>query len=358
MMKWWEKQRVRRLVAAAGVAIVCGCSTPEPSPSVGSAWERRGRIVSEPAREYRERNSVSAGPLGVRGEADAAIATVNGRPISRRLLMDMLIRSRGAGVLEQLVGLETASAAVARLALRVTETDVERERELSLRRLSDPLSSITPGAFDREAAERLLDAVLAGKNMSRDEFEIVTRRNAHLRKIVESQQSFTEVQLQAEFRRVYGRRAVVRHIQLGTPADVERVRALLDSGERFDTLAGRYSANTASASQGGLLEPFWAGDEALPGAFRDAAFSLAPGEVSSAVRIGQWYHLIRLDEILPAERHDLAAVQGKLERSLSERETEPAMFALFEKLFREATIEIHDPVLAEMFSRNRRDRGR
>lgn len=279
------------------------------------------------------------------------IATINGKPIARHRVVDLLLRSHGVGLLEQLIALETAQALAAEKGLDVGAARFDREYARSLRRLVDPLSSITSGPFDREQAERLLDVILADRNMSRDEFIIVVRRNAYLRAIVESQQVVTERQLRAEYERAFGERVQVRHIQLASPAEVSRVRDRLDAGGDFGELAGLYSGNVASARVGGLLEPFPANDDEVPELLREVAFSLEPGVVSSAVRIGSWYHLLELERRIASEDRDFAQVRPLLQRRVRERRADPAMERLYERLFREASIEIHDPVLGEAFER-------
>ncbi len=275
------------------------------------------------------------------------MATVNGRPIARQRVVELLLLSHGSRVLEQLIGLEVVMTAAAERRLTVARADVKREHDRTLRRLAGSLTPLSPRTFDREDAERLLDAVLADRNMSRAEFEILAQRNAYLRRIVESEQTFTEKELRLEYARVCGERAAVRHIQLGTLVDVTRMRERLDAGEEFGELATRYSANVASAANQGLLDPFSAQDERAPSLLREVAFGLQPGEVSDAVRIGNWYHLVKLEEILPGEDRGFEHMRTALERSLRERVTEPTMLELFEKLVGDATIEIHDPALAE-----------
>ncbi len=320
-------------------------------------WQQRGK--AKPAPQPQPRSSQDAHtihePIDV---TEPVIATVNGRPITRQRVIGLLLESRGVGILEQLIGLETAIRAATRRGLIVTQSDLDREHDRALRNLSDPLSSVTPTLSDREATERLLDQVLAQRNMSRSEFDIITRRNAYLRKLVEAELSITEAQLRREYGRLYGERVQVRHMQLATLPEVTRVRERLADGEDFAELASRYSANTASAQTGGLLEPFSAGDDNLPAAFRQAAFALEPGEVSSTVRVGEWYNLLTLEKRLGAEARDFAGVRNDLERSLRDRLTQPAMFTLFEKLFRDATIEVHDPDLDRAFRRKHPDRVR
>ena len=187
---------------------------------------------------------------------------------------------------------------------------------------------------------------------------IVLRRNAFLRKIIRSEQRFTPQQFQEEFNRTFGERVQVRHVQLATRAEVSRVRDQLDAGASFGELARKYSANQASAQEGGLLEPFSKDDDRLPELFRETAFALSPGEISEAVHIGEWYHLMLLEKIIPPRQRDFQEVRDQLEQRLRDRLTEPAMFELYERLFQTANIEIYDRVLREAFEKKHMSRDR
>ena len=293
--------------------------------------------------------ALSPADAPVASPSEPPIAMVNGQPISQRRVMDVLLSSHGVGILEQLIGLETAREAAGKRGLRVSEQDVEAEYDLALRRLLDPTTRDIKGPFDREAAERVLGDVLADRNISRREYRVIVERNAYLRKLVLSDQRFSEEQLEAEYKNTFGERIVVRQIQLATLGEVNRVREALSQGQDFGTLAAAHSANRATAERMGLMEPFSANDERLPEAFRKAAFALEPGEVSDAVRIGEWFHLIRLEERVAPEHRPMDEVREELEQRLRDRLTDPAMFALYEKLFEAATIEVYDPVLREAF---------
>ncbi len=383
-MPWRCTQCMCLLAAVSGTPGGCSRDRRVAPPTVGSAWEARTRAetadredgptqngsttheavftaqvdsadatphrTTRPATQGTPRDeaiSMRAGPAG----GGQPIATINGQPIARHRVVDLLLRAHGVGLLEQLIALEAAQALAAEKGLDVGAARFDWEYARALRRLVDPLSSITSGSFDREQAERLLDVILADRNMSRDEFMIVVRRNAYLRAIVESQQVVSERQLRAEYERAFGERVQVRHIQLATPAEVSRVKDRLDAGADFGELAGLYSGNVASARVGGLLEPFPANDDEVPELLREVAFSLEPGVVSSAVRIGSWYHLLTLERRIASEDRDFAEVRPVLQRRVRDRRADPAMERLYERLFREASIEIHDPVLREAFER-------
>ncbi len=359
------RQPFRFLLVALSAAILVGCGPRERvAPStVGKAWQEQQQTES-PAKPASQEPALrtATGPTG-EGQArdtisrEPPIATVDGQPIARRRVVDLLLRSHGVGVLEQLIVLDAAERLATDKGLSITRADLDREYDHALRQLTDPLATVTPESFDRAAAERVLENVLARRNISREEFLTGVRRNALLRRIVESEQAFTDEQLRQEYDRRYGRRVRIRHIQLATPAEVGRVEDRLATGDAFDELARRFSANEASARRGGLLKPFSARDEDLPRLLRDVAFGLAPGEVSSAARVGDWYHLIKLVEALPAENVDFPQVRTELEQRLRDRLTGPAMRALYERLFQEATIRIHDPVLQQAFGEKHPDRG-
>ena len=333
----------------------CRSGSESAEPKVSTAWQRREEQAPPPT-VYRPRRSRPASADESAGEFDDVIATVNGRPIARRRIVDLLLYSHGAGILEQIIGLETARIEAERLGIETTQEDVDREYERAMARLVDPLAAVTPSTTDRQSAEKVLETVMAQRNVSREELDIVIRRTTYLRRIAMSQEHLTEAQLRGEFSRVYGPRVEVRHIQLATLGEVERVRERLVAGDDFAALATRFSANQASAQAGGLLAPFSAIDEAVPEAFRQAAFSLAVGQVSPAVRTGQWHHLIRLERALPASERRYEDVVGELEVSLRERLADAALLPLFEKLFDAATIEIHDPALKEAFGRKHPNR--
>jgi len=331
---------------------------PRAAQPVATAWQQRDRRPANVPVTYRAVQSTPTPntpvslPIG-----GTAIATVNGRRVDRKVLVDLLMRSRGAAVLEQLVAYDAIESLAADRGLTITDADVAFERRLAVERIWNPLAPFTTAPLNDKSAEHLLNEVLQQKNISPAEFTVVLRRNAYLRKIVASEQKFSEAEYEAEFERAYGARVRVRHIQLATTAEVARVQERLEAGESFESVARTYSANQASAQNGGLLEPFSMAEDQLPPVFRQAAFALEPGTVSGAVRVGNWYHLIRLEQRIPAERPVMALVGDKLTKRLRHRLSEGSMYALYEKTLREATIKIYDPVLREAYQARNKTRG-
>ncbi|GEK46082.1 SurA N-terminal domain-containing protein [Bisbaumannia pacifica] len=78
-------------------------------------------------------------------------------------------------------------------------------------------------------------------------------------------------------------------------ARLEEVRERLAEGDDFATLAARYSDDTSSAEQGGDLGFISRGF--FGEAFEDAAFALAPGQVSEIVETDNGLHLVAVTEL-------------------------------------------------------------
>lgn len=341
--------------------IIASCQSDDTTvlPSVSTALQSgaiggetrspayRPRLVDRPTQN--ERNGSAAA---------VPVAVVDGQPISRDRVVGLLLRSHGPDILEQLIVLDAAKRLAGERGLSVARADIDRERDLATRAMVDPAGLPTSREPDSAEAEELLEAVLASRNISREEFTIGMERNAYLRKIANSETRIEEDDLREEYRRVHGERVVVRHIQLPTLRELTRVQELLREGEDFSELARQYSSNTASGSDGGLLDPFARNDEAVPELFRQVAFALTPGEVSRSIRVGRWHHLIKLDQKLPPDDTPFEEVRDELRGRLLDRLAEPTMRRLYEQLFKQADVRINDPALREAFLRKYPDKNR
>jgi len=101
-----------------------------------------------------------------------------------------------------------------------------------------------------------------------------------------------------------------RHILLSTEDEANQVLAKLKAGADFTTLAKTYSLDQTTAQKGGDLGFFPRG--LMAPEFEQAAFSLAPGEISGVIKTQFGYHILQViekdpdrevpPEILPALR--------------------------------------------------------
>ncbi len=282
---------------------------------------------------------------------------IDGRPLPRSALIDPLLRQHGADILEQHVVLLGAQRRARDQGIVVTDADVRGEFDRALDSLVDPLEALTDGSVEREAADSLLDQVLARRNMSREMFMMGMKRNAYLRRLIEADLDINEAQLREAYARRFGPRVQIRHIQLAAMRDVERVMEQLQRGVDFAELARRYSANTASGDDGGLLAPFTFDDEIVPEALRRGAFGLDVGETSGAIRVGAWFHVVRVEARPPAEHPGFDQERATLHRAVVDRLVAERMEALYDELLNDAEVRINDPVLRKAYLEARREAG-
>jgi len=160
--------------------------------------------------------------------------------------------------------------------------------------------------------------------------------------------------VQREYDRIANDRVSIRHIELTDPAQVARVRRLIEVGVPFADLARLYSTNATTGQNGGALEPFTADDPDVPALLREVAFALKDGETSNAVRIDAAYHIIRREMLLPGRTESFETLRPELERRLRDRLTAPAMQVLYRELYDGADISIYDPVLRDAVEQRNR----
>jgi peptidyl-prolyl cis-trans isomerase C len=106
-----------------------------------------------------------------------------------------------------------------------------------------------------------------------------------------------------------------RHILVASEAEADELRAELQDGADFDTLARQYSIDASTRPAGGDLGWFPRGFLLWP-EVETAAFSLQPGEISTVVQSEIGYHIL---EIIEREDRLLAY---SVRQTLSERAVE------------------------------------
>jgi parvulin-like peptidyl-prolyl isomerase len=338
------KPRLSLTHAVLTLAILCGGTfdpqqTSEPQPK--SAPQKSGDDGRKPIS--------GAGPAARSPGRDGdAIAIVNGAPIPKQRLVDMLLESHGIAILQQLIALELARQDARRLDITISPQEVDEEFHESVRRIAPDVDASGVGLDDAEK-RRSLNQLLDQKGISFSEFLIGMERNAYLRRIIDREFEVNEKILRDEFARSYGERVEIRHIQLNDQKFVSDAQVALAREEDFAEVARKISQNPDSAPKGGLLDPFTFTDEEIPAALREAAFALEPGEVSPPIRVEKRIHILKLERRIPPDNVSFDDVKSELERKARERVIPQQMRTRMLALFDQAKIQIMDQVLKSRY---------
>ena len=105
--------------------------------------------------------------------------------------------------------------------------------------------------------------------------------------------------------------------------EIERIRQEIEAGADFAELAGVVSDDEGSAARGGDLGFFGRGQMVAP--FEEAAFALAPGELSEPVQTRYGWHLIKVEERLEESSGERVHARHILLRFQPSRTTEDSL---------------------------------
>ena len=267
------------------------------------------------------------------------MAYVNGKAVSMDRLHELLVGAYGLPIAQQLVATELARQEAQIKGVSVSEQEVRIEHDLTLK-------ETFPQETNPEQRERMLDTLLRQRNMGRNLWQVIMARNALLRKLVGNNFEVAESELKVEFGLRYERKAVIRHIQVQTLGEAQKVYDLAQKGD-FAALAAKHSIHP-SGQNGGLLPPIGAGTSQVNPALRQAALAMTkPGEISQPVQTGTSFHVLKLERIEEPTNANYAEVKDKLAADLREQKARMAVNQLLAKLVAQAKIQYVDRQLRD-----------
>ncbi|MDH3586355.1 MAG: SurA N-terminal domain-containing protein [Gammaproteobacteria bacterium] len=149
-----------------------------------------------------------------------------------------------------------------------------------------------------------------------------------------------------KFRYLQDEQRQARHIliQFGDDEDAASTQAedlvmRIRSGDSFEALAGEFSMDGGTASQGGNLGVLT--ESQLPEVLGAAIFAMEQGDLEGPVRSDFGFHIIRLDEVLERGPLPLDQVRGELISELRDREAE-SLYLELERRLSDAVFEMTD----------------
>jgi len=268
----------------------------------------------------------------------------------------MLTEAHGLTVLQQMMALELARQETTLRGVQVGPNDVDAEYHRRLARLY-PVDPATSVELSRRQQEQALAVVLDGEGISRQEFMLKVERDAHVRKLAERELTIDEDALRAEYAMLYGPKAQLRIILSRSLSDAEQVRELLEGGQDFAAIARERSNDPYAASTGGLTQPFSLDDTSVPAVLREAASRLKPAEVSSTIRVGDQYAIVRLEREFPASEVEYSDVRDHVLQAYRQRVVPERMTRIIGELIGKARVVILDPLLRRQYEQRRAASG-
>lgn len=347
--------RSRRMVlwgilvcAMVAAMLASGCASTAGNSSTGQTMTEALSARPAPVTNRTTAANPTAGNGAVQQAATApavaTIAVVNNRPLPYAVWINLLKRSHGLPAFQYILGVELARQAAEAKGIVLTEDQLEQALKLEIASVAGP---------DQEAGQqqRVLQAVLARRGITMDEFRLLSRRNTYLRRIVEPivERSITDEALKAEFDRLYGEKVQIRHIQLADGNQVLKAKQALDEGMDFAEAARKFSQNLETAGNGGELPAFSKADPAAPAGLRELAFAAEVGKVAGPVRVEGWSHLIRVEARIPVQQVEYEAVATQVRQSLKEQLVLQEMQKLLKNMLQSAVIQVQDPDLNREF---------
>ncbi|WP_270998405.1 peptidylprolyl isomerase [Listeria seeligeri] len=191
------------------------------------------------------------------------------------------------------------------------------------------------------------ESTLASSNLTKTSFKENIKYNLLVQKATEANMDVSDSTLK-KYYKTWQPDITVRHILVDDEATAKEVQTKLKNGEKFTDLAKEYSTDTATSTNGGLLDPFGTGE--MDEAFEKAAYVLEKtDDVSGIVKTSYGYHLIQL--VKKTDKTTYAKDKAKVKEAYIQSQlTSENMTAALKKELKAANIDIKDSDLKDAFS--------
>ncbi len=262
-------------------------------------------------------------------------ATVNGKPVTLDYLGEQCLLRHGKAVLDAEINRTLLTQALARRSLQVQKTDLNAE----IRRAAESFGYFTSDG--KPDMERWLKHIAEQTGKSVDLYvRDAAWPSAALKKLVSTDLTVTEEDMQKSFLANYGERVEVQAIVL---SDQRTAHEVFDLARRnptekfFGELANQYSIEPVSKANYGQVPPIrmHGGQPAL----EKEAFELKPDQISGIVAVGDKFILLRCLGRTQPIVDDPKVVEDELKRDIVEKKMRIAMTTEFDRLKESAQID-------------------
>ncbi|WP_146406973.1 peptidylprolyl isomerase [Allorhodopirellula heiligendammensis] len=271
----------------------------------------------------------------------SVVAVVNADPISRDALATATLERYGVDVLDTLVNQHLIMQECKRRGIVVTNEDVRAEIVRVAKKFALSVDSY-------------LQLLREERDITPEQYsnEIIWPMLA-LRSLVSDQVEVTQDEFNRAFVAQYGEAVKCRMIMISDQAKANQVYSQAKADpQSFTKLAKEYSEDETSASVGGLIPPIrrYMGDSRL----EEAAFSLAEGDVSPMIQIGDQWVFMQSVRRMPASQPSpqaLPIIKEQINDRIRDEKMKGAASELFAKLQKDAQVVkvLKDPVAEKQY---------
>lgn len=211
-----------------------------------------------------------------------------------------------------------------------------------------------------EGRKRLLDEMIAGELLSLDAYQKKWDQEPEFLAIVEEAKHgllqryainklFAGIEIEEQAVQTYyeqhrdqfkqPEQAKAKHILVATEEQAEAIKQEIEAGKDFAEAAKQYST-CPSKDRGGDLGAFSRGQ--MVKEFEEAAFAAKAGELVGPIKTQFGYHLIQLEEIIPAAITALDQAAHTIKNQLIQERQQEVYFAMVDELKKEYPVVIHE----------------
>jgi parvulin-like peptidyl-prolyl isomerase len=335
MLMTLGKTRLAVLMVVVGaLALFTACSSPAMAAHLVVTMSDGSQVTYNiPVDESQVQSVVLGSSEQSMTDAEAAIATVDGEPITRQDFYIALSDAVGRPVLDQLISEMLLAQAATRAGVSVSKDEVELEFEAVRQQVGPEFESL-----------------LAQYGMTADDLRNNLEIGLLVFKISTKDAVVTDEQIAAyydEHAADFASPEMVRasHILVETEADAQAALDRIKAGADFGEVAAAMSMDPVTARNGGDLGFFAAGE--MVKEFEDAAFALTVDEVSGIVKTDYGYHIVQVTDRVEPRQASREEVGGMIERLLrSAHAMKPA--ELIAQLKATSLITVFDPRFADL----------
>lgn len=138
------------------------------------------------------------------------------------------------------------------------------------------------------------DAILQQQGLTQSTYKESIRTNLLMNQALRHTKKITKKQEEKAWKN-YQPEVQVQHILVSKKSTAEDIIKQLNDGTSFNSLAKKYSTDSATKKSGGKLPKFDSSDTSLDSTFKKAAFKLKPGEYTKTpVKTEYGYHVIKM----------------------------------------------------------------